>query len=55
MKRYFMTIKEAVELVLQASVLGYSNEGYNGKIFVLEMGEPVKILDLAKQVIRLAA
>ncbi|MGD9637664.1 MAG: polysaccharide biosynthesis protein [Alphaproteobacteria bacterium] len=59
--RYFMTIKEAVELVLQASVLGarhrqkQENEPeYNGKIFVLEMGEAVKISDLAKQMIKLA-
>ncbi|OFX12872.1 MAG: nucleotide sugar dehydratase [Alphaproteobacteria bacterium RIFOXYD12_FULL_60_8] len=52
--RYFMTIREAVELVLQASVLGHSDETYRGKIFVLDMGEPVKIIDLARQMIRLA-
>lgn len=52
--RYFMTIREAVELVLQAAVLGSSPEFDAGKIFVLDMGEPVRILDLAKQMIMLA-
>ena len=52
--RYFMTIREAVELVLLASALGLRDTNVSGKIFVLDMGEPVKILDLARQIIRLA-
>ncbi|HEY0178310.1 MAG TPA: polysaccharide biosynthesis protein, partial [Dokdonella sp.] len=47
--RYFMTIPEACQLILQASVLGQG-----GEIFALDMGEPVKIRDLAEQMIRLA-
>ena len=54
MTRFFMTVREAVELILQASALGGSGARHEGKIFVLDMGEPVRILDLAKQVIRLA-
>ena len=45
--RYFMTIPEAAQLVLQASALAES-----GNIYVLDMGEPVRIMDLAKQLIR---
>jgi FlaA1/EpsC-like NDP-sugar epimerase len=47
--RYFMTIPEAVMLVLQAGAMGKG-----GELFLLDMGEPVKIVDLAKNMIRLA-
>ncbi|MBN8726400.1 MAG: polysaccharide biosynthesis protein [Xanthomonadales bacterium] len=47
--RYFMTIPEACQLILQAAVLGQG-----GEIFALDMGEPVRIRDLAEQMIRLA-
>ncbi|MDJ0894372.1 MAG: nucleoside-diphosphate sugar epimerase/dehydratase [Alphaproteobacteria bacterium] len=52
--RYFMTIREAVELVLEASAIGFRDGKAAGKIFVLDMGEPVRIADLAAQMIRLA-
>jgi FlaA1/EpsC-like NDP-sugar epimerase len=58
MQRYFMTVREAVGLVLQASVIGVGDAalppGLDGGIFVLDMGKPVKIVDLARQMIRLA-
>lgn len=47
--RYFMTIPEACQLVIEAGVMGQGNE-----IFVFDMGEPVKIIDLAKKIIKLA-
>ena len=53
MTRYFMSISEAVQLVLQAAVLG-TDQPDHAPIFVLDMGEPVRIEDLALQMIRLA-
>jgi FlaA1/EpsC-like NDP-sugar epimerase len=50
MKRFFMTIPEAVQLVIRAGSLGDSS----GEVYVLEMGQAVSILDLAKQMIRLS-
>ncbi len=54
MKRYFMTIREASELVLQAAAFGTRPSAPRGKIMVLDMGEPVRIVDLARTMIALA-
>ncbi len=53
-ERYFMTVREAVELILQATSHGLNNSNDLGQIYVLEMGQPIKIKDLAQQMIRLA-
>jgi len=52
--RYFMTVREAVELVLEASALGINEPAEPGRILVLDMGDPVRVVDLARQMIRLA-
>jgi len=54
MTRFFMTIREAVELTLQASAYGLEQDVGRGEIFVLDMGEPIKIIDIARRMIRLA-
>jgi FlaA1/EpsC-like NDP-sugar epimerase len=53
-ERFFMTVHEAVQLVLHSSAQALSTKADRGKIFVLDMGEPVKIDDLARRMIRLA-
>ncbi|MFD1794965.1 polysaccharide biosynthesis protein [Paracoccus aurantiacus] len=54
MERYFMTIREAVELTLVAAAQGLRMNDDNGRIFVLDMGKPVRIVDLAERMIRMA-
>ncbi len=54
MVRYFMTIREAVELTLMASAHGLEQKTDRGAIFVLDMGEPVRIIDIAERMIRLS-
>ena len=52
--RYFMTIPEAVSLVMMAGAQGMEVQNERGNIYLLDMGEPVKIMDLARQMIRLS-
>ena len=54
MTRYFMTIREAVQLVIQAAALGLGQSSQAAPIYVLDMGSPIRIEDLALQMIRLA-
>lgn len=54
MTRYFMTIREAVQLSLVAAAKGLANRAGHGEIFVFDMGEPVRIIDMADRMIRLA-
>lgn len=53
-RRFFMTVGEAVELVLQASAYGIDQPEHRGQIFVLDMGRQTRIADIARQMIRLA-
>ena len=53
-KRYFMIVEEAVALTLAAAAYGLDHPDERGQILVLDMGEPVRILDLARQVVALA-
>lgn len=52
--RYFMTVNEAVQLILQSTAQALQGNVCRGRIFVLDMGEPVKIIDIARRMIRLA-
>ena len=54
MERFFMTIPEAVQLVLHATATSAEGEGHEARLFLLEMGEPVRIMDLARQMIALS-
>lgn len=54
MERFFMTIHEAVHLILHSSAQAIDCPGERGRIFVLDMGEPIKIVDIARRMIRLA-
>lgn len=53
-ERYFMTVEEAVQLILQSSARAMEQGCERGTIFVLDMGDPVKIVDIARRMIRLA-
>ena len=52
--RFFMTIPEAVQLVLQASAIGATEQSLRGEVHVLDMGKPIRVVDLARQMIRLS-
>ncbi len=54
MTRYFMTIPESVQLIIRAGSLSGKGSGRSGDVFVLEMGEPVRIIELAEAMIRLS-
>ncbi len=52
--RYFMTVHEAVQLILQGASQALARDSERGRIFVLDMGEPIRIIDIARRMIRLA-
>ncbi|MGF1544241.1 MAG: nucleoside-diphosphate sugar epimerase/dehydratase [Parvularculaceae bacterium] len=54
MNRFFMTIHEAVSLILQSTQGAFEHDARRGRIFVLDMGDPVKIVDIAERMIRLS-
>ncbi len=54
MTRFFMTIHEAVALILQSAHAAIANNTRRGRIFVLDMGEPIKVIDIAHRMIRLS-
>jgi O-antigen biosynthesis protein WbqV len=54
MQRYFMTVREATELVLQAAAHGLAHPEETGRIHVLDMGKPIRIVDLARTMVALA-
>ena len=53
-ERYFMTVHEAVQLILQSTASALAGSVRRGRIFVLDMGKPIKIMDIARRMIRLA-
>ncbi len=53
-RRYFMTVHEAVQLILQGAAQALTSEARRGRIFVLDMGEPIRVMDIARRMIRLA-
>src|SRR3546814_5240497 len=53
-ERYFMTVQEAVQRILQSSTRALRGGVDHGRIFVLDMGKPIKIMDIARRMIRLA-
>lgn len=53
-ERFFMTVHEAVQLILQSASRGLRDGMRHGRIFVLDMGEPIRVIDIARRMIRLA-